>query len=133
MKRLSAPTYAQLYYTSASSVPAAKRKLVAANFLSLLRRQRAMKLMPRIMAHLEKLDDQKHKRTRVVIMTTQDSISKTLENQLTKALGPVVFDLNVDPTLIGGIVLRVGDDAIDGSLRTRLRNLHHHLTNEIHA
>ncbi|MDB5263960.1 MAG: synthase subunit delta [Adhaeribacter sp.] len=30
---------------------------------------------------------------------------------------------NVDPTLIGGMVLRIGDNQLDGSIRTNLRNL----------
>ncbi len=133
MKRLSAKSYAQLYFTSASSVPGAKRHEVAGKFLTLLRRHRAMKLMPRIKAHLQVLDDQAHKRTRVTVTTAQPEIESTLTKQLTDIFGPVVLDLTVDPSLRGGLVLRVGDDEIDGSLRTRLRRLHQQLTNEAHV
>lgn len=130
MKRLSAKTYAQLYYSSASSVTAASYHEVAAKFLQLLRRHRAMKLMSRIMTHLQVLDDRAHKLTRVAVTTAQTDTESTLTKQLTETLGPVVLDLTVDPALRGGLVLRVGDDEIDGSLRTRLRRLHQQLTHD---
>lgn len=130
MKRLSAKTYAQLYYSSASAVAEAKHHEVAVKFLQLLRRHRAMKLMSRIMTHLQVLDDQAHKLTRVAVTTAQTDTESTLTKQLTDTLGPVVLDLTVDPALRGGLVLRVGDDEIDGSLRTRLRRLHQQLTHD---
>lgn len=130
MKRLSASTYAELYYTSAAAVPATKRAAVAEKFHHLLRRHRAIKLMPRIFAHLQRLDDQANKQTRVTVTTTQAGTEASLTKQLTAILGPVVLDLTVEPALRGGLVLRVGDDEIDGSLRTRLHRLHHHLTHD---
>jgi len=130
MKRLSAQTYAQLYHRSASSVTAGKRRGVAAKFLQLLRRHRAMKLMPRIMVHLQRLDDLAKKRTRVTVTTVNAKHESVITKQLTSILGPVVLDLTVDPSLRGGLVLRVGDDEIDGSLRTRLHRLHQHLTHD---
>jgi F-type H+-transporting ATPase subunit delta len=35
----------------------------------------------------------------------------------------VVIDRHVDPSLLGGVVTRIGDRIIDGSLRTRLHSL----------
>ena len=133
MKRLSAPTYAQLYYSSAAAVPAAKHSAVAVNFLRLLRRHRAMKLLPRILVHVQRIDDLAHKRTRVAVTAPSATDNETLYKHLTDILGSVVLDLTVDPSLLGGLVLRVGDDAIDGSLRTRLRRLHQQLTNDTHV
>lgn len=130
MKRLSAKTYAQLYYVSASAVTGAKQNEVAGKFLQLLRRHRALKLLPRIMVHLQKIDDLAYKRTRVAVTAMSADIESALTKNLTEILGPVVLDLTVDPSLRGGLVLRVGDDEIDGSLKTRLRRLHQHLTHD---
>ncbi len=127
MKRLSAKTYAQLYYASVTAAPTVKQAAVASRFHQLLRRHRAVKLLPRIMFHLQCLDDQAHGRTRVAVTAPASDLAR-LEPQLTTIFGPVVIDLTVDPALRGGLVLQVGDDTIDGSLRTRLRHLHHHLT-----
>ncbi|TET88202.1 MAG: hypothetical protein E3J34_00835 [Dehalococcoidia bacterium] len=35
----------------------------------------------------------------------------------------VVFKTEVDPDIIGGVVAKVGDKLIDGSVRTRLQDL----------
>lgn len=130
MKRLSAKTYAELYYRSAASVTPGKRAAVAKNFLQLLRRHRAQKLLPRIMAHLGIIDDREHQRTRITMTAPNKQHHAAIETQLTKLFGSVAIDLTVDPAMFGGLVLRVGDDEIDGSLRTRIRRLHHHLTND---
>jgi F-type H+-transporting ATPase subunit delta len=37
------------------------------------------------------------------------------------------FSTRVEPDLIGGLVLRIGDKLYDGSVRTRLRRLKHRL------
>jgi F-type H+-transporting ATPase subunit delta len=45
-----------------------------------------------------------------------------IKAQLTEHLGKrLELDVKVDPSLIGGVVLRLGDQVIDGSLSGRLR------------
>ena len=46
----------------------------------------------------------------------KESLSKMLGKQIT-------VEMKVDPELIGGMVARVGDTLLDGSVRTRLQNL----------
>jgi F-type H+-transporting ATPase subunit delta len=41
--------------------------------------------------------------------------------------GRVELDLQVDPSLLGGLVVRVGDRLIDGSVRGRLERLRNQL------
>ncbi len=51
-----------------------------------------------------------------------------IEQQLGQQFGKKVVATNrVDPTIIGGAVIRVGDRLIDGSVRTRLRLLRREL------
>lgn len=51
-----------------------------------------------------------------------------IEQRLSTALGKrVTARATVDPAILGGIVVRVGDRVIDGSLRTRLRSLRREL------
>ena len=52
------------------------------------------------------------------------SIEKSLAESLGKTIRATV---RVDPSLVGGVVIRVGDKLIDGSVRTRLRRLHRQL------
>jgi F-type H+-transporting ATPase subunit delta len=47
-----------------------------------------------------------------------------LAQRITEIVGkPVILKTSVDPSIIGGIVIRVGDKLIDGSLRTKLAAL----------
>lgn len=49
---------------------------------------------------------------------------RTLEQKLVTRLGKrVKFQTQVAPELIGGLVVRVGDELMDGSIRSRLRRM----------
>ena len=48
----------------------------------------------------------------------------SIARRLTESLGkPVVVDTKVDPSLVGGILIKVGDRVIDGSIRSKLATL----------
>lgn len=50
----------------------------------------------------------------------QQQIRSSLESQYEPGL---IFDFSVNPELIGGLKIRVGDDVFDGSVRGRLNRL----------
>lgn len=53
-----------------------------------------------------------------------DSAIADIKARLTEHLGKrLELNVQVDPSLIGGVVLRLGDQVIDGSLKGKLRNL----------
>lgn len=53
-----------------------------------------------------------------------EETARTLEQKLVTRLGKrVKFQTQVAPELIGGLVVRVGDELMDGSVRTRLRRM----------
>ena len=53
-----------------------------------------------------------------------DAYYTRLQAQLEKMTGRrVVIDKKTDPTLIAGVVTRIGDRVLDGSLRTRVQSL----------
>ncbi|MCR4946778.1 MAG: F0F1 ATP synthase subunit delta [Lachnospiraceae bacterium] len=58
-------------------------------------------------------------------MALDDAHKKKIEQKLLDTTDYVSFevDYRVDPTLIGGIVIRIGDKVLDGSIRTRINNL----------
>jgi F-type H+-transporting ATPase subunit delta len=54
---------------------------------------------------------------------TQDQVLQ-LESAVSKSLGRnVTIDVEIDPTLIGGMQLKMGSRLVDASIRTKLNNL----------
>ncbi|MCA9530942.1 MAG: ATP synthase F1 subunit delta [Myxococcales bacterium] len=59
-----------------------------------------------------------------------DAYYDDLKRQLEKATGlQIVFDKRQDPSILGGVVARVGDKVFDGSVRNRLDELKASLLN----
>lgn len=59
-----------------------------------------------------------------------ESIEAELKQQLSKQLGKrVELSITLDPSLLGGMVLQIGDRIFDGSIRAKLEALHEDLLN----
>ncbi|AMV26957.1 ATP synthase subunit delta, sodium ion specific [Gemmata sp. SH-PL17] len=77
-------------------------------------------------AYLGLLDD---RAGRVLVRVASAApLSGTQQSELTTSLQKLlrqepVLDVRVDPDLLGGLVIQVGDSVIDTSVRTRLRSL----------
>jgi F-type H+-transporting ATPase subunit delta len=85
-----------------------------------------------ILAEFERLVRRRAERTlaRVVSAVPLTEAEKaTLLARLAKRFGPdLEFEFAVDPSLIGGVYLRVGDQVIDGSVAGKLAAMREHLT-----
>jgi len=56
---------------------------------------------------------------------TDDQVSALRSNLKERLNRDVVVDLTVDPAILGGLVVKVGSQMIDGSIRTKLNTLAH--------
>ena len=77
-------------------------------------------------AYLAELASRRGEMTAEVTAATplSDAQTKALVDQLKKAVGAKVsVDVSVDPSLLGGLVVKVGSRMIDFSLRTKLSKL----------
>lgn len=54
----------------------------------------------------------------------QQALQKLLERLFRR---PLELDIEITPSIIGGVWVRIGDEVIDGSVRGRLEALRHHL------
>ncbi|WP_066633987.1 ATP synthase F1 subunit delta [Desulfolucanica intricata] len=100
---------------------------VAKNFLFLLIDRRRELFLGDIVAEYINLANQ-HRNIVEVHVTSAvelaDKEKKSLARVLDKLAGKKVQpDYAVDPSLIGGVVVRIGDRVIDGSIKTRLATL----------
>jgi F-type H+-transporting ATPase subunit delta len=98
-----------------------------AKLLALLAERDRLVLLPEILAEYRQRVLDHHKIVRVVV-TTPTSISAdragAIERSLVQATGrTVVLVARVDPTLIGGIVTRIGSTVYDGSLAGQLERM----------
>jgi F-type H+-transporting ATPase subunit delta len=96
------------------------------NFLKVLARHGRLELLRPIVREAEKLHTERSGLADIhvrVAASLDDSLLKDLETRLQKMLGKQPnLDVMVDPSLIAGIVVRVGDRVYDGSVYTQLEH-----------
>jgi len=97
------------------------------NLVCLLVERRRLGLLPEIRVQYSRLLDEYHGREHVQLVSAvpldggaQEAASRLLRGIVNKE---VVLDTRVDPDILGGLVVRVGDKLIDGSVKGRLRDL----------
>ena len=95
--------------------------------LQLLIDRRRIKTVPYVAQYLRELADAKKGIVRAEVTTAvplSDAYYARLQAQLEKMTGKkVVVDRRTDPLLIAGVVTRIGDRILDGSLRTHLQSI----------
>ncbi|HEY1835149.1 MAG TPA: ATP synthase F1 subunit delta [Solirubrobacteraceae bacterium] len=101
------------------------------NFLSLLIESHRMPVIFRIRAHYERLWEEEN-RTLPVEITSAIALDETTTENLGRTIGEragrtVSLAAHVDPDIIGGIIVRVGNSILDASIRTRLEQLRRHV------
>jgi F-type H+-transporting ATPase subunit delta len=101
------------------------------NFLELLIEKHRMPAIFRIRRYFDRLWEQENKILPVQISTAtslDDKIITQIGDQIGEATGQKVqLTADVDPDILGGIVLRVGNSILDASIRNRLDNLRTHV------
>jgi F-type H+-transporting ATPase subunit delta len=97
------------------------------NFLALLVRQERLNLLPDILTTFRALLNE-HRGIQIVEVTTSEPLDpaerELVAARLAQHLGRQVYiETRVDPGIIGGLIARVGDHVLDGSVRGRLDRL----------
>ncbi len=104
---------------------------LATNSLLVLLKRRRLGELPVIAKRLRSLSDEKNGLCRAKIISA-GSLSESYFNQLKARLEGllgkrVMVEHEEDPTLIGGVIVRVGDNSFDGSIKGRLEELERRL------
>ncbi len=96
-------------------------------FIGLVSANRRLFVLPGIIkAYLAELAERRGEVTAEVVAAHKlsDGQSKALEAALQSALGgKVALSLAIDPSLIGGLVVKVGSRMVDSSLKTQLQKM----------
>jgi F-type H+-transporting ATPase subunit delta len=104
---------------------------VLLNFLGLLIENHRMPVIFRIRQQYERLWEQEN-RTLPVEVTSAIELDEATTEALGRMIGErsgrkVKLAARVDPDILGGIVLRVGNSILDASIRNRLEQLRRHV------
>jgi F-type H+-transporting ATPase subunit delta len=103
----------------------------ARNLVLLLVRRNRIRQLPRVAAEFRRLDDRRNGLTHATA-TSAAKLGPDEVKAITARLeeltgGRIALETAVDPSLLGGLVVRVGDRLIDGSVRGRLDRLRNQL------
>jgi F-type H+-transporting ATPase subunit delta len=101
------------------------------NFLALLIENHRMPVIFRIRHEYERLWDEEN-RTLPVQITSAIALDDATTESLGKTIGEragrkVTLAARVDPDILGGIIIRVGNSILDASIRNRLEQLRRHV------
>jgi F-type H+-transporting ATPase subunit delta len=103
----------------------------ARNMVSLLVRRGRIEQLPRVAAEFRRLDDQRQgivHATATSALPLTDTEIRALTARLEQMTGGrVALETEVDESLLGGLIVRVGTRLIDGSVRGRLERLRNQL------
>ena len=106
-----------------------KLDATTANFLGVLAENRRLGQLPAVIRAFRQLAASHRGETTAEVVSahplTADQVS-ALKQQLRTRIGrEVAVDLSVDPSLLGGLVVKIGSQMIDSSIKTRLNSLAH--------
>jgi F-type H+-transporting ATPase subunit delta len=97
------------------------------NFLELLVENHRMPVIFRVRREFDRLWEEAHRLLPVEITSAvklDESVAARIGEEIGRQTGRrVELKSTVDPDVIGGLVLRVGNSILDASIRTRLENL----------
>jgi len=97
------------------------------NFLRLLRQKSRLGLGSSIASFFRELLDEERGIVRAEVTSAtplDDDQRQRLLDKLSRDTGKqVALEARVDPSILGGIIVRIGDRMVDGSTRNRLRSL----------
>ena len=111
----------------AAAAEAMRLDPITAKFLGVLAQNRRLTQLPAITRAFIMLAAHHRGETTAEVISAHpldDDQIGALKTNLKSRLGrDVAVDLSVDPTILGGLVVKVGSQMIDGSIRTKLNTL----------
>lgn len=100
---------------------------VTANFLGVLAKNRRLGQLSSVIRAFDTLSARHRGEIKAEVTSAHpldDAQVEALRKNLRTRMGTdIAIDLNIDPAILGGLVVKIGSRMIDGSIRTKLNNL----------
>jgi F-type H+-transporting ATPase subunit delta len=111
----------------AAAAAAMKLDTITANFLGVLARNRRLAQLPGVIRAFNTLSARHRGELTAEVVSAHalddDQVDAIKQNLRTRMGRDINVDLNVDPAILGGLVVKIGSQMIDGSIRTKLNTL----------
>lgn len=129
--KFSLPQYVVALYQTLHETKEKDHDKVIANFIEVLKHNGDLGHYEKIVNAYEDYDRKQRGVKQVEITTAHDDkLSKSIISELNEIVGKdIELKQKVDESIIGGLVLKVEDTLIDGSIKRQLSNLNDSLTN----
>ena len=132
MKKISAKKYAVSLYEVVEGANKDKVKEATENLLKVLIKNKSLKLVNKVMAEFDKYSKEQAGIKEATVITASPlsaTLKKELQDQLKKVCQAEKIKLTeeIDENLIAGAVIKISDEILDASTRTRLQLLRHNL------
>ncbi len=105
----------------------AKADAIMTRFLDLLIEKKRADILPDIAAEMRIMVDQEQNISHGSVVSAielDDALKGKIQQALEKITGnKVIIETSVDPSIIGGVIAKVGDLVLDGSIKTQLNGL----------
>src|SRR3989339_445181 len=128
MKKISAKKYAVSLYEVVEGANKDKVKEATENLLKVLIKNKSLKLVNKVMAEFDKSSKEQAGIKEATVITASPlsaTLKKELQDQLKKVCQAEKIKLTeeIDENLIAGAVIKISDEILDASTRTRLQLL----------
>ncbi len=104
---------------------------VVLRFLRVLNRHGRLGLLPALARESRQIWDRRHKRVPVLVRTAvplDEAQEAALRDRVERMISATpILQITTDPALIGGLIVQVGDQVCDASVRNRLEQLRQRL------
>jgi len=132
--RVSARQYAQTLYDLTDGKSKSEAEKSTVDFARYIYKERKLKLAGKIIEQFSKLYNQKNSIVEAEVVTAEKlsgETEKKVKSYIQKKYNAkeVILKNIVDPNIKGGIILKVGDEVMDGSIAGRLGELKKILSN----
>lgn len=126
--KITVTQYAKALYETTSGKPSAEVDLMVGNFIKILRKNNQLKLAKSIMEKFFAIHNAENGIIEASVVSAEGlsaEILKAVENFIAKkyAAKEVILTNNVEKSIKGGIIIKVGNEMIDASVVRRLLNL----------
>jgi len=114
---------------AAASAEAMDLDPLTSNFLGVLAQNRRLSQLPAIVRAFNTLWAQHRGETTAEVTSAHplddDQVEALKANLGSRTGRKIAVDLNVDPSILGGLIVKIESQMIDGSIRTKLNSLAH--------